>query len=76
MILGTLFVNPMPLQTHTVLWLLLPLCLAVSLIYKTIRTEDVGRIWIETLKLVVQIVAGLAALGVSLWLIQRYWPYG
>lgn len=75
MILATLFVNPMPLPIHSVLWLLLPLCLSVSLVYKTIRTGDVRKIWIETLRLMVYIVAALVALGVSLWLIQRYWPY-
>lgn len=74
MTFGTIFVNPFPIHTTAVLWLILPLCLAVAIVYKAVRTRDVGRLWIEVAQLALYMVAGLSALGAGLWLIQEYWP--
>ena len=69
-----LFVNPMPLHSDMVLWLLLPLCVSVAVVYKTVRTQDIRRLWHEILFLVIYMVAGLSALGLALWVIHTYWP--
>ncbi|RPI58768.1 MAG: hypothetical protein EHM48_09790 [Planctomycetaceae bacterium] len=71
----TLFVNPMPLSTDAVLALLLPLCAAVAIIYKTIRAHDVRKIWSESLMLILYIISGLLVLGAGCWLVQEYWPH-
>ncbi|MFB3892063.1 MAG: hypothetical protein ACE15C_08580 [Phycisphaerae bacterium] len=71
---GALFVNPLPIPWSYSLWLILPLCLAVAIVYKAVRTHDVRRLWIEIAGLSLYMVAGLSALGAGLWLIQEYWP--
>ncbi len=71
----TLFVNPMtPSSGLTLLWLLLPVCAAVAIVYKTIRTSRLSRLWLEIVALIGYMVIGLGALGAGLWLIQAYWP--
>jgi len=74
MITTTLFYNPIHLSDTAQLWLALPLCAAVAIVYKTIRLKDLHRLWLEIAVLVGYMIAGLVALGVSLWLIQEYWP--
>ena len=74
MILLTLFYNPILLSWHSLLWLLLPLCLVVAIIYKTIRIRTLGRLWWEILYLFAYILGGLATLGAASYLILNYWP--
>ena len=71
---ATLFINPIAIPFKSQLWLLLPLCVAVATIYKTIRTDNIRRLHIEILVLVVHIIAGLVVLGAGLWAIDTYWP--
>ncbi|HUT61120.1 MAG TPA: hypothetical protein VNA25_25005 [Phycisphaerae bacterium] len=70
----TPFYNPMPMSSATVLWLVLPLCASVAMVYKTVRTKDVRRLPWEVLWLFVYMVVGLIVLGVGLWLLMKYWP--
>ena len=70
MIIATLFVNPIVISSHTALWLLLPLCLSVAVIYKTIRTGNVNRLGIQVAALFGYMVGGLVLLGGMLWLTQ------
>lgn len=70
----SIFYNPLPLQTSVVLWLVLPLCLAVAIIYKTVRAQNLNRLWLDIALVMLYIVVGLSALGGGLWLIQAYWP--
>ena len=71
---AALFLNPIAIPFKSQLWLLLPLCVAVAIIYKTIRTDNVRRLHIEILLLVAHIIAGLVILGVGLWAVDTYWP--
>ena len=70
----TLFFNPMPLHSTSLLWLALPLCLAVAIIYKAIRVRNVRRLPREVALLVVYMGAGLTAFCLALWAIEQYWP--
>lgn len=74
MIGWVLFYNPMTLPHDSLIWLMLPLCLGVAVVYKTIRTEDLRRLIWQIAGLMCLIVGGLTALGTVLWLIQKYWP--
>lgn len=74
--LATLFYNPIELPFKTVLWYIIPLCLAVSIIYKTIRAEKVSQIPKQVAFLMVYMTAGLLGVGLVLWLIHTYWPVG
>jgi hypothetical protein len=64
-----LFTHPVLLPAGDVLWLVLPLCVAVALVYKAIRAPSMGRFWLQSLWLIVLMAGGLAALGVALWLV-------
>ncbi len=72
--IATLFYNPMRLSVGTVLWLVIPLCVAVTIVYKTIRTDNLKRLPVQITFLVGYILVGLAVLGVGLYLVQEYWP--
>jgi hypothetical protein len=69
----SIFDAPMRLSTTAALWLLLPICAVVSLVYKTLRARTVRQILPDTLKMTGYIFAGLLALAAGLWLLQRYW---
>ena len=70
----TIFLNPAPLPASAILWLVLPLCAAVALVYKTLRVQDVRRLpWVAG-GLFLYIAAGLVALGAGLWALVKYWP--
>jgi len=74
MILAKIFTHPVVLPYHTLLWFLLPLCLGVAVIYKTIRTDDLRSLPKGILTLSAYMLFGLTALATGLWLIQSYWP--
>jgi len=66
-----LLTTPLSLTGLGRMLLLLPLCLSVSVVYKTIKCEDlrvkplalaVGALWLT-------IIIGMYAVGVSLWLL-------
>lgn len=63
--IATLFYNPVSLPAGALLWLLPPLCLAVAIVYKTIRTHNLRRLWLEVCVLFVIMMAALAALMVA-----------
>jgi len=71
---ATLFYNPMMLRVSTVLWLVIPLCLAVVIVYKTIRVNYLRRLPMQILQLAAYVLVGLAILGTCLYLVQEYWP--
>ncbi|HUS90772.1 MAG TPA: hypothetical protein VM695_02940 [Phycisphaerae bacterium] len=74
MIAWTPFHNPMTLSFYHELWLLLPLCAAVGVVYKTIRIHDLRHLVREVIFLMLYMVFGLFALAVAIWLIHEYWP--
>ena len=49
------------------LLLLIPLCLGISIVYKTTRCERLGDIPLATLALWVTIVAGMIGVGLLMW---------
>ena len=69
----TLFYNPITLSFNSELWLLLPLCAAVGIVYKTIRVEALTHLAREIVFVMAYMIAGLIALSVILWLIHEYW---
>lgn len=52
-------------------WLLLPLCFAVSLVYKSVRVESMKRVPVEAVKATFWIVAGMSAAAGALLLLVR-----
>ena len=71
-----LFVKPMLLHFYSLLWPLMPLCISVAIIYKTVRIEKLSlRLASEIVRLTVYMAGGLACLGTVLWLITEYWPF-
>ena len=72
-LLAMLFRNPCRLPAQT-LWLVLPVCLAVATVYKTIRTQSLPRLPLQVLSLTLYILVGIAALMAGLWVLWRYWP--
>jgi len=75
MIAWTLFRDPMTLGFRGLLWLLIPLCVSVAVIYKTVRVRDLRRLPRQIVFLVLYMAGGLAGLGVGLWLVHEYWPF-
>ena len=69
-----LFRNPVTLSFYSQIWLMLPLCASVAVVYKAVRTQDLRRLPLEILGAFLYILAGLGALGAALWLILAYWP--
>ncbi len=52
-------------------WLLLPLCLSISIVYKTLRCRHLRDVPLAALVLWITIVAGMYAVGIGLWLVYR-----
>jgi len=73
-VIAALFYNPITLSFNSELWLLLPLCAAVGLVYKTIRVEHFSQLLKEFLLLLAEMAFGLVALCTLLWVIYTYWP--
>jgi hypothetical protein len=66
------FKDPLPVwQNSRWPWLLLPLALAVSLVYKSIRCKSMRRVPREAAGLTVFIILGMAVAGVVLALLVR-----
>ncbi|MBN1488526.1 MAG: hypothetical protein JXA69_01295 [Phycisphaerae bacterium] len=69
--LSTIFLHPLEIggwQCGVLLW---PLCLAVSIIYKTTKCGTVREIPLASLILWVTIVVGMYAVGAALLIIYR-----
>ena len=65
------FYNPISLAADAwTLWLVVPLCASVAIIYKTLRTYNLSRLPLEILGLMGYMIGGLIAMGFVLWIIQ------
>ncbi len=64
-----LLVKPVPIEGAWRLIMLLPLSLAVSIVYKTIRCEKLSSVPLASLVLCGMIVAGMLLIGIALLLI-------
>ena len=75
MIAWTLFYNPMILSFNRLLWLLIPLCASVAIVYKTVRIRRLDNLHIQIISLLLYMLVGLVLLGTGLWLLHEYWPF-
>ena len=57
-VLATLFTHPMELS-GPVFWAVIPVCVAVAIVYRTIRIHSLQRLPIAIIKLSLQIVKSL-----------------
>ena len=69
-----LFVHPQVLPFDTILWLVLPLCVSVAVVYKAIRVDNLHRLFVEASVLIIFMLGGLLMLGAGLYAIHEYWP--
>ena len=68
-LLATIFTSSIPLQGIQRLLLMLPLCLSIAVIYKTVRTDRIADVPKAAAVLWVTIVFGMCAVGGGLWLL-------
>ena len=74
MMAWTIFLNPIPhLSQAAALWLVLPLCASVAVVYKAIRVPNLRDLPREVAGLILYMAVGLAVGGAALWAIHRYW---
>lgn len=66
-----LFSAPMELSSTMRLLLMLPLCLFIAIVYKTIRSERVEDIPRAAARLWITVLGGMCAVGVGLWVLFR-----
>jgi hypothetical protein len=67
LILG-FFQHPVELSGLQRLLLLLPLCLSISVVYKTTRCERLGDVPLAAFALWATLVLGMVGVGVLMWL--------
>lgn len=63
--------SPIPLSAQQKALLILPLCLAIAIVYKATRLEQIRELPRAALGLWVTIVVGMYAVGVGLWVVYR-----
>lgn len=70
----TPFINPLPIWLNPWYWplLLLPLSLAVAVVYKTIKCEDARQIPRQTFEWFVYIIGAMAAVAAGLALLAAW----
>lgn len=70
MMLAGLFTHPMHISASLAMWMILPLCFSVAVIYKTVRTDSLCRLPRQIAVLIGYMTGGLVVLAVLLWLVQ------
>lgn len=68
-ILQNLFIQPATINGYGRLGMLLPLTLAISIVYKTIRCEDLRAVPLASLRLCITIVVTMLLIGAGLLVI-------
>jgi hypothetical protein len=72
MIFLSLFYYPISPQTPGwSLWLMIPLCLSLSIVYKTVRTKELKYLLREISALMILLIAGLVGLGAGIWILLK-----
>lgn len=69
--LATLFLNPITLGRWQSMLLLFPLCLAVSVVYKTTKCGNVREIPLASVVSWITIVVGMYVVGIALLLLYE-----
>jgi hypothetical protein len=54
------------------IWLVLPLCMVLAVVYKTIRVKYIRQLPLQILGLWAYIFVGLVSLAVAFWLLVEY----
>ncbi|NIA07551.1 MAG: hypothetical protein GWP14_07950 [Actinobacteria bacterium] len=67
-VLGSFFHQPLPVADYW-LWLVFPICLALSLVYKTTRAARFRDIFPAALLLFATMIGGFILLTIAIWLI-------
>ncbi len=67
--LATLFLDPITLTGFQRALLLIPICLSISIVYKTLKNPDLRSIPLASLGLCVTIVVGMWVVAVVLWIL-------
>ncbi len=65
-ILATIFITPLSCDRHLGMLLALPLCLAISIVYKTTKCRTISEIPAAVMVSWITILVGMAAVGVAL----------
>jgi hypothetical protein len=65
-LLAALFVEPMTFGSGVRLLMLLPLAASVSIVYKTLRCDQLREVPLASLSLWITIVVGMMTIGVAL----------
>ncbi len=60
--------QPLPVAAYW-LWLALPICLTISVVYKTIKAERLGDIFPAAAVLFGTMIGGLALVAIAIWLL-------
>jgi hypothetical protein len=69
-VVGTLFVDPMSLSRLQQMILLLPLCLTISIVYKTTKVESLRDLPLVVLVNWLTVIVGMYAVGAALLLLH------
>ena len=69
--IAELFVHPVQMGQNA-LWLVLPLCAVVAVVYKAVRVQHVRQLPLQVLGLWAYILAGLTALSVAFYMLLDY----
>ena len=67
--LATLFLDPIPLSGIQRAAMLLPICLSISVVYRTIKTPDLRDVLRTSLALWATIVVGMWLVAFTLWVV-------
>ena len=67
--LATLFLDPIPLSGFQRAALLLPICLSISVVYRTIKTPNLRDVPRSSLALWVTIVVGMWIVALTLYIV-------
>ena len=68
-LLAALFTTPLSLTGGQHMLLFGPLCVSISIVYKTLRCEHLARVPLASLALCLTIIVGMYAVGVGVWLL-------
>jgi len=65
------FLNPIEMGSGYV-WLVLPLCAVLAIVYKSIRVQHLGRLPLAILELWGYMLGGFVVVGLAFWLLSEY----
>ena len=67
----TPFLAPLPFVQSAWLWLLIPLVLGISMMYKAVRVEDLADYWKQVAIMSLQVLAAFAGLAIGFFILVQ-----